>query len=233
MSTLKQKAEAILQEKTEKIIPENFSNELEIFGVVGNIPTINNINKVVSSILDLEENNQTRFMSDMENNTNIICEPNTSIFLDCSNSDLANVIGLTANKIKKDETVLGITGTYEGEGSSSDYTQYTINVYSNSIHVDSYINGEFSQSSQINNIQDVYSTSYLDDFGFKCYPYQNADNQDYIIVVNNTAYPITYRLVFDAMGEEYAEYTIAPNSLINESVDRAYDIQYIEYEINK
>ena len=55
MSTLKQKAEAILQEKTEKIIPENFSNELEIFGVVGNIPTINNINKVVSSILDLED----------------------------------------------------------------------------------------------------------------------------------------------------------------------------------
>ncbi len=39
---------------------------------------------------------------------------NNTITLSNSNSSVANKIGLTADKLKKDETVLGITGTYEG-----------------------------------------------------------------------------------------------------------------------
>lgn len=37
MGTLKEKAELILQEKEEKIIPDNYSQNLNIFGVYGNI----------------------------------------------------------------------------------------------------------------------------------------------------------------------------------------------------
>ena len=35
--------------------------------------------------------------------------------LNVSYSELANYIGLTADKIKEGETILGITGTYTGE----------------------------------------------------------------------------------------------------------------------
>ena len=38
-------------------------------------------------------------------------------------TDLANTIGLTADKIKKGETILGITGTYEGIVSQEEYEQ--------------------------------------------------------------------------------------------------------------
>ena len=39
----------------------------------------------------------------------------TSIELNAEFADVANVIGLTADKIKAGETILGITGTYTGE----------------------------------------------------------------------------------------------------------------------
>ena len=37
MSTLKEKAEQVLVEKTNKIIPDNIKDGIEIFGVSGNI----------------------------------------------------------------------------------------------------------------------------------------------------------------------------------------------------
>lgn len=40
---------------------------------------------------------------------------NQSLFVTISNSELAALIGLTSDKIKAGETILGITGTYTGE----------------------------------------------------------------------------------------------------------------------
>lgn len=48
----------------------------------------------------------------------------SSIRLQASNSSVARAVGLTADKIKKDETILGVTGTYEG---SSEYNAKFIN----------------------------------------------------------------------------------------------------------
>ena len=41
-----------------------------------------------------------------------------SVRVKANNSTLASNIGLTAEKIKKDETIIGVTGTYEGSGGS-------------------------------------------------------------------------------------------------------------------
>lgn len=40
----------------------------------------------------------------------------SNVKLQASNSRIADTIGLTADKIKKDETIAGVTGTYEGSG---------------------------------------------------------------------------------------------------------------------
>lgn len=42
--------------------------------------------------------------------------PNPYVKLRAGFPAVANLVGLTADKLKKDEVVLGITGTYEGEG---------------------------------------------------------------------------------------------------------------------
>ena len=44
---------------------------------------------------------------------------NSSVKIKLPESTLANNIGLTANKIKAGETILGITGTYTGENDTS------------------------------------------------------------------------------------------------------------------
>ena len=50
MSTLKEKAEQILQEKEEKIIPENFGENLEIFDVTGGIKDLSDAREVFTKI---------------------------------------------------------------------------------------------------------------------------------------------------------------------------------------
>lgn len=52
-------------------------------------------------------------------NLPVILPKNAAIALDIDYSALATVIGLTADKIKFGETILGITGTYTGEATQS------------------------------------------------------------------------------------------------------------------
>lgn len=47
--------------------------------------------------------------------TNAIIDANTDIYMEVPDETLAQVLGLTADKIKAGETILGITGTYTGE----------------------------------------------------------------------------------------------------------------------
>ena len=115
MSTLKEKAEAILQEKNTKIIPENFSENLEILGIQGDISTYESGSgnlQFTENVVDLPDNNQ--FIMEIENGSNVLYKEGSNMGLAALKSVVAQTIGLTANKIKKNETILGITGTYEG-----------------------------------------------------------------------------------------------------------------------
>lgn len=71
--------------------------------------------RIVSDIYDDTRNNKFLFRANYLPDGRIIPSGN-SIRLFTTRNNLASYIGLTADKLKKDETILGITGTYEGDG---------------------------------------------------------------------------------------------------------------------
>ena len=56
---------------------------------------------------------------DVPISSNAFIEAGNMLHILCTSEQLIEAIGLTADKIKKGETILGITGTYEGEGAIS------------------------------------------------------------------------------------------------------------------
>lgn len=127
MSTLKEKAEQILQEKNEKIISENFSNNLTIFDVSGtleefafvNADDLNGqitINEGTSQDTDGSSYASIQLMGrDIRNCDKYIVNNNggNDVAINMHSTSLAQSVGLTPEKIKKDETILGVTGTLE------------------------------------------------------------------------------------------------------------------------
>lgn len=121
--TLLDKVKQIQQEKNEKIIPENFSENLEIFGVHGNISETDGYSQNNSEIFTDDNNEQFSLKINIIGKT--ILDDGADMQLDTQYSDVAEAIGLTPEKIKKDETILGITGTYEGSSTSNRYLLYS------------------------------------------------------------------------------------------------------------
>ena len=109
-------ASDILNGKTAYVNGEKITGTLPLFPntrtfTVSNAGVTNNTE---DSTLDLTTINTTKQ----------ILDSNVSMNFNADYSDVATAIGLTADKIKAEETILGITGTYEGSGSSSDFNQY-------------------------------------------------------------------------------------------------------------
>ena len=153
MSVLEDKLNQILQEKEQKIIPENIKSGLQIFDVVGTYEgsgidtsdadamtsdiTISKTAYVngekITGTLPLFPNSRTFTVdggvtNDTENSKLTISTINTlkqtldsnlNMEFSTSYSNAAQAIGLTADKIKSGETILGITGTYTGEPEAS------------------------------------------------------------------------------------------------------------------
>lgn len=153
MSQLKTNLQNILQEKEQKIIPENIKSGVQIFDVVGTYEgsgidtsdadamasdiTINKTAYVngekITGTLPLFPNSRTFTVdggvtNDTENSKLTISTINTlkqtldsnlNMEFSTSYSNAAQAIGLTADKIKSGETILGITGTYTGEPEAS------------------------------------------------------------------------------------------------------------------
>lgn len=153
MSELKTNLDEILQEKQNKIIPENIKKDIQIFDVIGtyegsgggidtssdNPITADDVaqgkegfvngEKIIGT-LPLFPNTHTFTVSNAGvtnniedstldlttiNTTKQILDSNVSMNFNADYSDVAIAIGLTADKIKAGETILGITGTYTGE----------------------------------------------------------------------------------------------------------------------
>lgn len=153
MSILNDNLNQILQEKEQKIIPENIKSGVQIFDVVGTYEgsgidtsdadamasdiTINKTAYVngekITGTLPLFPNSRTFTVdggvtNDTENSKLTISTINTlkqtldsnlNMEFSTSYSNAAQAIGLTADKIKSGETILGITGTYTGEPEAS------------------------------------------------------------------------------------------------------------------
>lgn len=153
MSDLQTNLEQILQEKEQKIIPENIKSGVQIFDIVGTYGgsgidtsdadamasdiTINKTAYVngekITGTLPLFPNSRTFTVdggvtNDTENSKLTISTINTlkqtldsnlNMEFSTSYSNAVQAIGLTADKIKSGETILGITGTYTGEPEAS------------------------------------------------------------------------------------------------------------------
>lgn len=160
MSDLKTNLQNILQEKQDKIIPENIKKDVQIFDVTGTMESgidtsdataqasdikegqtaYVNGEKItgtfapedelqISSIVDQQKN--ITFGDDGFGNQSVIFTGasmrwyspkyinNAIPVVSADQSMVATAIGLTADKIKAGETILGITGTYTGENDTS------------------------------------------------------------------------------------------------------------------
>lgn len=106
--TLKEKAQQILDEKTAKIIPGNFSEDLQIFDVVGSMDDIENGSSIEGTPTYDSVNGKVVLTN---NNTDTILRSGAAI--KANQAQVASTINLTANKIKKDVTILGVTGSVE------------------------------------------------------------------------------------------------------------------------
>ena len=104
-------AEDILINKTAYVNGQKITGTLPLFPntrtfTVSNAGVTNNTE---DSTLDLTTINTTKQ----------ILDSNVSMNFNADYSDVATAIGLTADKIKAGETILGITGTYTGENDVS------------------------------------------------------------------------------------------------------------------
>lgn len=149
MGTLKEKAQSILTEKNNKIIPGNIKKNVKIFDVTGTLDNIDTSDataletdiaedktayvdgqKVLGTLKDYRGACGTNFGSsevdekDDDNNRLVLNSyiSDSSAILDnevqipnyLPYSEITDKIGLTPDKIKLGENVLGITGTYSG-----------------------------------------------------------------------------------------------------------------------
>lgn len=151
MSKLKTNLDEILQEKQNKIIPENIKKDIQIFDVIGTLETgidtssdnpitandvvqgkegFVNGEKITGTLIDrrnsevvginIVSNIQvdvagTIMIISTKQFANIVADSSTKFNVNIEMSQMAEAIGLTADKIKSGETILGITGTYTGD----------------------------------------------------------------------------------------------------------------------
>lgn len=149
MGTLKNKAQSILTEKNNKIIPNNIKKDVQIFDVTGTLDVIDTSDadareidiakyktayvdgeKVSGQLEDLRGSSgvlgfKVRIDGSTDNSFNIgtsminstpgtIINNGVEMQSNLPFTAITNEIGLTADKIKLGENVLGITGTYSG-----------------------------------------------------------------------------------------------------------------------
>ena len=156
MLELETNLKAILQEKQDKIIPENIKKDIQIFDITGTYEGLDtsdadawpldivaprtayvNGQKITGTLQGVDEFAPIGIAGDADNITletidetiNVVAaeytktsEPtllngNCKITAFMKQSSVATAIGLTPDKIKFGETILGITGTYVGEAS--------------------------------------------------------------------------------------------------------------------
>lgn len=151
MSKLKTNLDEILQEKQNKIIPENIKKDIQIFDVTGTLETgidtssdnpitandvvqgkegFVNGEKITGTLIDRRNsevvgiNTVSNIKVDVAGTimiistkqfANIVADSSTKFNVSIEMSQMAEAIGLTADKIKSGETILGITGTYTGD----------------------------------------------------------------------------------------------------------------------
>lgn len=83
--------------------------------ITGNLPLFPDSRTYTADGYVTNDTENSKIKLSTMNATKQILDSNVNIEMSTDYSDIATVINLTADKVKKDETVLGVTGTYEGD----------------------------------------------------------------------------------------------------------------------
>ena len=83
--------------------------------ITGNIPLFPSSRTYTADGYVTNDTENSKIKLSTMNATKQILDSNVNIEMSTDYSDIATAINLTADKVKKDETVLGVTGTYEGD----------------------------------------------------------------------------------------------------------------------
>ena len=113
--TILEKLQGMKTDKDANLLPANIRAGITIFGVTGGLTTVSTVAGKNTTSTQLDDNNSTVVFSNASDNlTDKILLPSTVVNLEISYANLAQAIGLSADKIKQGETILGVTGTYDG-----------------------------------------------------------------------------------------------------------------------
>lgn len=165
MATILEKANQILDEKTNKIIPENIKSGVQIFDVTGTLDGGIDTSDATATADDIAFG-KTAYINGEKiegmlpecgqiggsgsgniniyadsvgiqeiNSQRCIVNANSPIIAITSNDNLAEAIGLTPEKIAKNNTILGVTGTFEGGESNN-----------NNAKIENYTGGKLCES---------------------------------------------------------------------------------------
>lgn len=124
MSSLKNNLDSIYTEISTKLIPSNIKDGITILGVTGTYEgngttpdtTIANGDYGLENMTSGEGNNDIGYKFFANANTQSkLYEVGSIVEVHITNELLAQVLGITADKIKSGEVICGIEGTYTGE----------------------------------------------------------------------------------------------------------------------
>lgn len=148
--------------------------------VTGNVPLFPNTSTFIATgdVNNDTENNRIK-LSTM-NSTKQILDSGVDIEMNSSYSNVATAIGLTADKIKKDETILGVTGTLET------ITDYIETENKNNVN-------PYNFAKQIKKIQNVDMANCTNAFG----AFEDYVSLERIDNINNTSNITTIGNIFD------------------------------------
>lgn len=154
MATLQESAQSILNEKNSKVLPENIVAGVTMFGIEGKASNLDTSNATANAgdilmgqtayvngqliegeMMDLgvahslanNFNNDDEMLLVIEgtaNDSGYVTSGQTTLSIDTNKIELAETVGLTSDKIKKGEIILGIEGTYESGSSILEYNSY-------------------------------------------------------------------------------------------------------------
>lgn len=116
MATILEKANEILQEKNDMVVPENIKKGVTMFGVEGTVeekPLVETNIMIHDGITIDVENVEQEMKVTGHTDREILLQENATVDLHPTFAEAAEKIGVTPDKLVKGQTILGVEGAVD------------------------------------------------------------------------------------------------------------------------